>query len=266
MSAPLRIAVLGLGDAGLQLASDLVAAGADVIAFDLKPPKKCPIPLAESVVEAVSDADVVISLNSSTQAWRMAQNSSPQLKAGALYADLNMGTPALKAQLASTFTEGTFVDVAVIKPVADLGLSAPMLAAGPQAATLRDLLTPLGANIQVVSVVVGDAAARQLVHNMLVKNMAGVVVDYMWAAQAMGVTDWAYQALQVEFEGMTSETAKSYLVETVSNAKRLEIEMTDIVETLESVEYPSMFVPQTQLVYNKTYHSIKVPYSEPEDD
>jgi len=266
MSTPLRIAVLGLGEAGLQLASDLVAAGADVIAFDLKPPKKCPIRLAETISEAVTDADLVISLNSSTQAWRMAETASAAIKPGALFADWNMCTPALKVQMSSVFTDDEFVDVAAFKSVAALGLASPLIAAGAKASTFSELMTSLGAKVQVVSQQVGDAAARQLVHSMLIKNMAGVVVDYMWAAQALGVTDWAFQALQDEFDDMTSETAKTFLVETVGNAKRLEIEMTDIVETLESVEYPSMFVPQTQLVYNKTYHSIKVPYSEAEED
>jgi hypothetical protein len=37
--------------------------------------------------------------------------------------------------------------------------------------------------------------------------------------------------------------------------------MLDIVEMLEEADYHSLFVPPTQLVYNKVYHSIKVPHA-----
>jgi len=267
MSTPLRIAILGLGEAGVAIATGLTEAGADVIAFDVKPPKKTSIALAESVADAVSGASLVISINSSTQAWRMTQDAAPHLAAGVLYADLNTGTPSLKAHLAQSFAEGTFVDVAVMGSVAELGARVPLLAAGPQAQAFIDLVAPLGLNVTFVSDKVGDAAARQVVQGLLAKNLAGVVVDYMWAAESMGISEWAYQALQDEFEAMNAETAKTYLIDTVKNAKRREIEMMDVVEMLEGGEHQSLFVPPTQLVYNKIYHSIKVPYSdEPEDD
>jgi putative dehydrogenase len=266
MSIPLRIAVLGQAKAATTIASGLAAAGADVIGFDAKPPRKPQVTQAESLEAAVQSADIVLSINSSTQAFSLAQKAAQYLKPDALFADLNTGTPALKLHLATLFPEGNFVDVAVMKPVAELGIAVPLIAAGPSAPHFGDLLAPLNLNLEVVSEQVGDAAARELVRSILAKNIAGVVVDYMWAAEKLGLSDWAYGELQREFESMTAETAKNYLINTVANAKHLELEMTDVAEMLEKVDYPSMFVPQTQLVYNKIYHSIKVPFSDQPDE
>jgi hypothetical protein len=91
--------------------------------------------------------------------------------------------------------------------------------------------------------------------------LAGAVIDYMWAAEAMGLEDWAHDEMLRAFDAMTRDTATGYLEETVKNAKRREIEMLDIVEMLEEASYHSLFVPPTQLVYNKVYHSIKVPHA-----
>ena len=53
---PLRVAVLGLGEAGARLAADLAAAGADVHGYD---------PLQGGTPEeAVAGSDVVLSVNS----------------------------------------------------------------------------------------------------------------------------------------------------------------------------------------------------------
>ncbi|MEY4101882.1 MAG: hypothetical protein RIR88_16, partial [Actinomycetota bacterium] len=139
MSTPLRIAVIGHDAAGAQIAGGLREAGADVIAFYPKRPKNPTTPLAESADEAVTGADLVLSLNSSTVAYSVAQKAAALLTPGALFADLNAGTPELKRHLASLFNDGAFVDVAVMKPVAGLGAKVPLAVAGPSAQRFIDL-------------------------------------------------------------------------------------------------------------------------------
>jgi len=252
-----RIAIIGLAKAGHELAATLQTAGAEVIGFDIKPPKKPLVPVAESTAEAVADADIVLSLNSSSYAIKAATDSAPHLKADAIFADLNPGTPSLQKNLASIVGEQRFVDVAVLEP---------LLVSGAAAQRFSEALTPLGLELEVVSVEPGDASARALTRSILTKCLAGVVVDYMWAAEKMGLTEWAYDELQREFDQSSAETAKTYLRESGRDVKRREIEMLDVVEMLESVDYHSLFVPPTQLTYNKIYHSIKVPYSEAEEE
>lgn len=253
-----RIAVLGLGAEASVIATSLAQAGAEVIGFDVRLPANPPVPLAESIADAVAGADAVLSLNSPTASLRIAEQAAPYLADGALFADLNAGTPALKTKIAAVIPGEVFVDVGML-PAADAG-PFTLVAAGPRAARLSELLAPLGLSIAVVSEQVGDAAARVLTRSILAKCLAGVVVDYMWAAEAMGLSEWAYGELLAEFDALSAETAKRYLTQTVSNPKRAEIEMVDIVEMLDSVDYHSIFVPPTQLIYNRIYHSIKVPF------
>ena len=253
----LRIAVLGQAASGAALGARLQEAGASVVGFDIKPPRRPVVDQAETLAEAVSGADVVLSLNSSAHALKYAKDAAPHLAPSSLFADLNPGPPRLKQSLAEIFPTDSFVDVALLEPMA---------VAGPAGQRLIEVLTPLGLSFEFVSEQVGAAAARALTRSILTKCIAGVVVDYMWAAEKMGLTEWAYDELQKEFDTMDAETARQYLRESGRDVKRREIEMLDVVEMLESVDYHSLFVPPTQLTYNKIYHSIKVPYSEPEID
>lgn len=260
--AQLTVAVIGLGEAGGMIASTLAAAGASVVGFDIRPPAQPAVALAESIDEAVKDADLVFSVNTSTAAYRVAQQVAPHLKNGALYIDANTGNPGLKKRIAAELPEGALVDLALMGSVTEAGAGVPLIAAGPAAQQLADMLTPLGLNIEVVSDDIGQAAARELTRGLVSKFIASALIDYMWAAQSLGLEDWAYDELLAEFENMNAEKAKQLMQEVVSNPKRREIEMLDIVEMLEEVDYPSMFVPPAQLVYNKVYHSIKVPHVE----
>ena len=261
MTHNIRIAMIGPGDAGSLLARNLTGAGADVIGFDLSSDGESAMPQAETLEEAVAGADVVLSLNSSSAALRAAERASALLPPGAIFADLNTATPALKRKLAEHFAPNAFVDAAQMAPVSQTDGDSVIAVAGPGAQTFIDRLAPFGVNLELVSDVVGHAAARNLTRNILAKVLAGAVIDYMWAAEAMGLEDWAHDEMLRAFDAMTRDTATGYLEETVKNAKRREIEMLDIVEMLEEADYHSLFVPPTQLVYNKVYHSIKVPHA-----
>jgi len=261
VSKKIRIAVIGPGEVGSRVAVELAEGGADVIGFDLTPVAEVTIPAAETIDAAVADADVVLSVNSSSAALRAAERVAPLLDSSALYADLNTTTPALKKKLAELFAADSFVDGAVMASGAEADSGSHLALAGPAAQQLIDLLTPLNVSAEFVSLTVGHAAARNLTRSLLAKCLAGAVIDYMWAAEALGLADWAYDDMLREFDAMDRSTAMSYLEQTVKNAKRREIEMLDIVEMLEEADYHSLFVPPTQLVYNKVYHSIKVPHA-----
>jgi hypothetical protein len=257
----IRIAVIGPGDAASFLAQSLSDAGGDVIGFDLSRDGASSTPQTETLEAALAGSDVVLSLNSSSAALRTAERASASLPQGAIFADLNTATPALKRKLAEKFASDTFVDGALMSSPSGTDNDGVITVAGPSAQTFADQLAPLGLTLDVVSDVVGAAAARNLTRSILAKVLAGAVIDYMWAAEAMGIEDWAHDEMLRAFDAMTRDTATGYLEETVKNAKRREIEMLDIVEMLEEADYHSLFVPPTQLVYNKVYHSIKVPHS-----
>lgn len=264
MHNPLKVAVIGHGEAGSLIAGGLYEAGLDVVGYDPVAPTTPSVPMTSTVSEAVSDADIVLSLNSSTVAFRVAGEIAPLLKADAIFADLNTGTPVLKKKIAALFTDGAFADVAIMSPVPGLSALVPMGASGLAAARFVELLSPYGLNLEFVSEVAGDAAARKLIRSVLAKGIAAVTIDYLWAAESLGLEEWAYAEVQREFDAMSAETAQRYLSGTVKHVKRRQIEMIDINEMLSTSGYLSTIVPAIELTYNRVIHSVKVPFSVPE--
>lgn len=264
MSKAPRIAVIGLGEAGGLIASGLHAAGADVVAFDPAPSDGVDVPKAESAAAALSGADVILSINSSTVAHKVALDAAPSLRTEAIFADLNTGTPSMKRAIEAALPNGSFVDVAIMKPVPGLAEKVPMSAAGPAAQRFIELLQPLGLELEYVSDVAGEAAARKLLRSILAKGMAAVLIDTLWAAEAMGLQDWAYDEIQREFDSSTSTTAKRYLTGTAQHVKRRQIEMMDVTEMLNETGYQSTMVDGVALTYSRILHSKRIPFSTPQ--
>ena len=98
----MEVAVLGLGEAGGRIASDLVAAGCVVRGFD---PARQPegITNADERCEAPSRAPMSCSASTLLPSRSRSQRTWPaRFGAGALYADLNTSAPELKRELAET--------------------------------------------------------------------------------------------------------------------------------------------------------------------
>ncbi len=265
MSEALKIAVIGLGEAGGLIAAGLKAAGADVVGFDVSKPKFPPVPLADSAESAVKDADVVLSINSATVSLRVAQQLAGALKPGAIYADLNTGTPTLKRRLAETLPTGCFVDAAVMKPVPGLAEKVPVGVAGESAKKFVSLLEPLGMNLEYVSDVPGEAAARKLIRSIVAKGMAALIIDCLWAAKEMGLEDWAIQEIKNEFDSSSSATVQRYLDGTAKHAKRRSVEMADVVEMLSDAGYDSTMVAPIELTLSRVMHGKRIPFANLDD-
>ena len=97
----MRVAVLGLGEAGSRLAADLADEGVEVAGYD-------PALASESTADAasaVAESDIVLSVNSAAVAVDVAGTAAPALRSDAVYADLNTGGPGLKRELAEVRRE-----------------------------------------------------------------------------------------------------------------------------------------------------------------
>ncbi len=196
-----RVAVLGLGEAGGRIASDLVAAGVEVRGYDPDPARDVPsISRAPDPASAAAGCEVVLSVNTAKAALDAAAATLPALRTSAIYADLNTASPELKRELAALFAEAGvgFVDVALLGPIPTRGLLASVLVSGVAAQVFADLFAPLGMPVTVVSEEAGDAAALKLVRSVFVKGLAAAVVESMQAAEAVGRGEW----LEREIEAM----------------------------------------------------------------
>ena len=194
------VAVLGLGEAGGRLAADLASAGVEVRGYD-PAPTSTPLGVERSSdsSSAVSGASIVLALTTAATALAAAEATLPILGNGAIYADLNTASPALKRDLADLVTRsGTarFADVALLGPISDRGLHAPVLASGAGARTFAEVFVPLGMPVLVISEEPGDAAAMKLVRSVFMKGLAAAVVESMQAAEAMARREWLAEEIE----------------------------------------------------------------------
>ena len=200
-----EFAVLGLGEAGGRLAADLAEAGARVRGYDPDPARGGS---ASSAEEAVAGADVVLSANVAGAAVSAAESALPALGEGAVYADLNTSSPAVKHELAAIAGE-RFADVALLGPVPEKGLRTPALASGPAAEAFAAALRPLGMPVEVVSDRAGDAAEMKLLRSVFMKGLAASAIESLDAARRSGHEDW----LRGEIAGVIGEPFLDRLLE-----------------------------------------------------
>ncbi|WP_158550710.1 DUF2218 domain-containing protein [Geodermatophilus sp. TF02-6] len=236
-----RIAVLGLGEAGSEIARDLVAAGADVRGYDPQAITVDGVRPRGSEAEAVADADLVLSLTSSHDAMTALDNALPALRPGTLWADLNTASPGLKVALAEKAAERDVpvVDVALMSPVPGKGLRTPMLVSGQAADRYVELLAGLGADVAVQPGPVGTAISRKLLRSVFYKGLASAVVEALRGAEAAGCADWLRGNIAAELAGFDERTVDRLVDGTHTHARRRADEMAAATDQLQELGVPA---------------------------
>ena len=146
---------------------------------------------AGSDAEAVIGADLVLSVNSASEAVAALTASIDALEPGTMWADLNTASPAVKRRLAALGREREIpvTDIAMMAPVPGKGLRVPMLASG-DADYVAVLLRGYGADIEVLDGPAGLAATRKLLRSVFYKGMSASIVEALEAAGRPGLEDW----------------------------------------------------------------------------
>ena len=195
------IAVLGLGEAGSAIGSDIAAAGAQVRGWDVRDDATASgVQRAATAGDAVDGSDVVLSVNAATAAREAAHSVAGSLEAGQVFADLNSSGAQLKRDVAGVVepTGALFVDVALMAPVPGRGVRTPALVSGPGAQRFAELLGPLGMPVEVVGSEPGDAARYKLLRSVFMKGLAATIVEALAAARAAGCEDWLHEEIVAE--------------------------------------------------------------------
>ena len=234
------IALLGLGEAGSEIGRDLVAAGADVRGYDPKHIHVTGVAARISEANAVRDASLVLSVNSGHDAQTALVNALDSLRPGTIWADLNTAAPGVKAALVRLL-EGRDVpvaDVALMSPVPGKGLRTPMLVSGDGAPRYAELLTPLGADVEVLPGPAGAAISRKLLRSVFYKGLAAAVVEALTAARAAGCEEWLAANISAELTGFDEQTIIRLVEGTHQHARRRAEEMSAAAEQLAELGIP----------------------------
>ncbi len=197
----MKIAVFGLGEAGSLISADLAAAGAFVTGYD---PAKVATPEAVSRVDtptqAVPGADAVIAITQGSEAIGAIKQALAEVPANAYYADFSSNSPGAKMILAELAASRTldFIDIALMGTVPGKGLGTPALASGSGVKRFVKSFSDLGMPVSEVSEVAGDAAMRKLLRSIMMKGLAGCVIEAMRAAEKAGCAEWLWGNLADE--------------------------------------------------------------------
>ena len=197
----MKIAVFGLGEAGSLIAADLVKAGQAVNGYD---PADVATPAGvarhDRPAAAVRDAEVVIALTTARHAGTAIEQALADIPPMALYADFSTSSAGLKRELATVAAGRNlpFVDVALVSIVPGNGLRTPALASGSGAAQFGAMFRPLGMPVELVNEVAGDAATRKLLRSVVMKGLAGAVIEALRGAEHAGCADWLWNNLTAE--------------------------------------------------------------------
>jgi 3-hydroxyisobutyrate dehydrogenase-like beta-hydroxyacid dehydrogenase len=227
----MRVALLGLGEAGGRLADDLEGAGCEVTGWDpVRQGRR-----AGSAVEAVTGAGAVLSVNAASAALEAAASVAGALDPEALYADLNTAAPGLKRELAAVVPVA-FADVALVGTVPRHGLATPALASGPGAERFATLFRPLGMPVDVVGAEPGAAAGLKLLRSVFMKGIAAAALESLAAAEAAGAGARTRADLA---EVLGEELLERLLTGSHVHARRRAEEMEAAVAYLEELGVPA---------------------------
>ena len=253
----LRTAFIGFGEAGQSFAGASGWLGA-AAAFDILTDNRtrraakradyrnAGVTGASSLAEALTGAQVVLSLVTADQALRAATDAASVLPkgAGALYLDLNSVAPATKRAAAATIAAagGRYADVAVMAPVHPARLAVPLLVSGEYGGEAADALRTIGfATVRTVAGGVGQASTIKMLRSVVVKGVEALTAECLLAAARAGVVDEVLDALGGDWRAQADYNLDRMLVHGLRRAA----EMQEVVATLDSLSVAPLMTRAT---------------------
>jgi 3-hydroxyisobutyrate dehydrogenase-like beta-hydroxyacid dehydrogenase len=237
----MRVAIIGLGEAGQVFSGGLAGRGAEATAFDPQPvDAPAGVRKTDSLVAAVSDAQVVLSLVGASAANAVLDSVIEFIPTGAIFADMNTASPAQKLEMSSrvALQNILFADVAVMTPVNRHGIDTPLLVSGTGAHDFVAMLGAYDVPVREVEGAAGAAAGLKLLRSIFMKGLAGLVFESTEAAQKAGAADWMRDQIASELGESGGELVDRLISGTRLHAERRVHEMEDVDDYLTSLDSP----------------------------
>lgn len=208
-----HIAFIGFGEVGQTFARDLLKQpDVHISAFDVLHGQVAGAGLAAQArtlgvamvlteAAAVEGASIIISAVTASRAEAVAEAASRHLKAGQIFLDVNSAAPTTKQRAARhvVASGATYVECAVMAPVMKPGLAVPILAGGPDAASVAAIMNALGMNLTPVATAYGRASAMKLCRSIMIKGLEALIVDCAAACAQWDVREPVFSSLAETF-------------------------------------------------------------------
>ena len=238
LSEPLRKQIQGVWD--IKLLADSHGMRERIESLNMRP--------ADSVEDAVSGADIVISLVTADQAQPACEAAAPHLKEGAVYLECNSCSPGTKKQNAAIIEQhgGKLVDVAIMSPVNPARINTPLLLSGQQAAKLCDWLSSHDYNAKYFANEIGQASAVKMTRSIMIKGMEALTAECLLTAKKLGIDDTIIASLDGSFPGFDWMKRGGYNLERMAqHGIRRAAEMREVAITVAEAELPNEMTQAT---------------------
>jgi 3-hydroxyisobutyrate dehydrogenase-like beta-hydroxyacid dehydrogenase len=211
------LACIGFGEVGRTFARGLLAnQGVSIAAYDLlfddaglraeriAEARGLGVRAASDAADASRDARIVISAVTAAAALEVAEAASRYLRPGQFFLDVNSASPSTKKRAAGHVEAAGahYVEGAVMAAVAGPGLKVPILAGGPKAQQVAEILNPLGMNLTPVAAEYGRASAMKLSRSIVMKGIEAAMLEMTAAARAWDIEREVIASLQQTYPGI----------------------------------------------------------------
>ncbi len=242
-----RLGLLGFGEAAGRLAKDFSQAGfTSILGYSRSGAKAQPgdpihqraqaagVTLVKTVGTLAKKSDIIIAMTPGKSALPALKKIRKYLRPDHLYVDASSNSAHNMEQAAALVgTAAKFVDASIMGPVDIMGIKVPFVASGPHAAVFRDLMVPHGMVINVVGANPGDASAMKLIRSVLMKGLAGLLLETMEAARRRNILDEVIEDCSVTFNDIPfQKIIRRYIGGTAVHCERRIHEMKECLELL----------------------------------
>ena len=244
----MKLGFIGFGEAASAIASGLRQAGvAEMVAFDAAPAEvwrpraeALGVECKNAIAEVAAESDVVFSLVTARAALPVAEEAAPHLQEGALYADFNSCSPAVKREIGEAIHRARptarYAAVAVMSAVKPHGHRVPLVVDGDGARAFKERFAPYGCRIEVLDGEVGSAALLKMCRSTVLKGLEALFLESLAAAEKMGMADRVLDSLDASFPDHRLRDLALYLVErNLEHGQRRAHELGEAAETLRSI-------------------------------
>lgn len=247
MSQIEHICLFGFGEVGQTLAADFQSAGiTQITAFDLlfkntestctRVAVEANVRLANSAVEAVATADLIVSAVTAGQDVAAARSVVGAMKPGAYFLDVNSVSPGVKAQAAALIeaSGARYVEAAIMSPINPKRVGSPMLFGGKHAAAFLPQAKKLGfSGAEVFSDRIGRASAAKMCRSVMIKGMEALLTESLLSARHYGVESTVIDSLRNLFPAADWSTLARYMISrSLIHGKRRAEEMREVAQTV----------------------------------
>jgi 3-hydroxyisobutyrate dehydrogenase-like beta-hydroxyacid dehydrogenase len=251
----MKLGFIGFGGAGYGLAKGLLGAGLEEVHFHDRMQETPPYAdvirrhaaeigakRAATVDVLLSRVETVISCVTGAMAVLVAEDASPFLGPGHLYADVNTASPKVKETVAGIVekTGAAFVDAAMMGAIPTFLHRVPVLASGGGAPRFRESMQPYGMNITVIGAKPGQASAIKMFRSIFMKGLLSLFLETLTATHRYGVDERVLDSIAESLDGVPFlETARLQMTKGAVNAERMAHEMEEVIATLEVLGVPA---------------------------